>query len=95
MRSNSAAFSDHDNEDFDDKQSRFTDYSMSSSVMRRNAGLALVDDRFEQVSTLYFSSKCTCWGSRLIFELVEIRVKFYSYTKVGNRFIKQSATQLN
>jgi len=53
MRSNSAAFSDHDNEDFDDKQSRFTDYSMSSSVMRRNAGLALVDDRFEQMFAEY------------------------------------------
>lgn len=49
MRSNSAKFSDHDIEDFCDKESRFTDYSMSSSVMRRNAGLTLVDDRFEQV----------------------------------------------
>jgi len=53
MRSNSAKFSDHDNEDFDDKQSRFTDYSISSSVMRRNAGLTLVDDRFEQMFAEY------------------------------------------
>jgi len=53
MRSNSADFSDHDNDDFDDKQSRFTDYSMSSSVIRRNAGLTLVDDKFEQMFAQY------------------------------------------
>ena len=35
------------NEDM--KSSRFTEYSMSSSVMRRNDQLTLLDDRFEQV----------------------------------------------
>lgn len=35
------------NEDM--KSSRFTEYSMSSSVMKRNDQLTLLDDRFEQV----------------------------------------------
>jgi len=30
-------------------KSRFTDYSMSSSVIRRNEQLTLLDERFEQV----------------------------------------------
>ena len=42
---------------FDDEQSftgeetksRFTNYSMTSSVIRRNEGLTLLDDRFEKV----------------------------------------------
>lgn len=34
----------------EETKSRFTDYSMSSSVMRRNEQLTLLDDRFEQVS---------------------------------------------
>ena len=33
----------------EDKKSRFTEYSITSSVMRRNAQLSLLDDRFEQV----------------------------------------------
>lgn len=38
--------------DFDDveKKSRFTEYSMTSSVIRRNDQLTLLDDRFEKVS---------------------------------------------
>lgn len=31
-------------------KSRFTDYSLSSSVMHRNEGLTLLDDRFEKVN---------------------------------------------
>nr|CAG4642616.1 EOG090X08PQ [Evadne anonyx] len=53
LRSNSAEFSDPDVDDFCDKESRFTEYSMSSSVMRRNTGLTLVDDRFEQMYAEY------------------------------------------
>lgn len=34
----------------DDNKTRFTNYSMSSSVIRRNEGLTLIDDKFEQVS---------------------------------------------
>lgn len=36
---------------FDDEETRtlFTDYSMTSSVMRRNEQLTLLDDRFEKV----------------------------------------------
>jgi len=32
------------------KSSRFTEYSMSSSVIKRNEQLTLLDDRFEHVS---------------------------------------------
>ena len=34
----------------EETKSRFTDYSMSSSVIRRNNQLTLLDDRFENVS---------------------------------------------
>ena len=33
----------------EETKSRFTNYSISSSVMRRNEGLTLLDDRFEKV----------------------------------------------
>lgn len=33
----------------EETKTRFTNYSMSSSVIRRNQGLTLVDDKFEQV----------------------------------------------
>lgn len=33
----------------EDKKSRFSNYSMTSSVMRRSNGLRLLDDRFEKV----------------------------------------------
>lgn len=36
------------NFDDDDTKSRFTEYSMSSSVIRRNEQLSLLDDRFEK-----------------------------------------------
>ena len=39
---------------FNDTKSRFTEYSMTSSVIRRNAGLRLVDDTFESVSLWWF-----------------------------------------
>ena len=37
----------------DDTKSRFTEYSMTSSVIRRNAQLSLLDDRFEQVKQYF------------------------------------------
>lgn len=33
----------------EETRSRFTEYSMSSSVIRRNAQLTLLDDKFERV----------------------------------------------
>lgn len=46
-----------DREDFDDEReetkSRFTNYSLSSSVIRRNEGLTLLDDRFEKVGCIF------------------------------------------
>lgn len=33
----------------EETKSRFTNYSMSSSVIRRNEGLTLLDDKFEKV----------------------------------------------
>jgi protein LTV1 len=44
---------DCDSSDDDDNKSRFTNYSMSSSVVRRNKQLLLVDDRFEKVMSCY------------------------------------------
>ncbi|VVC28623.1 Hypothetical protein CINCED_3A022932 [Cinara cedri] len=37
----------------DDTKSRFTDYSMSSSVIRRNENLKLLDDQFEKLFSAY------------------------------------------
>merc|ERR1711976_824552 len=43
-------FSDENNfQDFDDKKTTFTQYSMSSSVMRRSEHLTQIDDTFESV----------------------------------------------
>ena len=61
IASDEADFSDNDDFDGDfqygdhqfmdeETKSRFTNYSMSSSVIRRNEGLTLLDDRFEKVS---------------------------------------------
>lgn len=36
----------------EETRSRFTEYSMTSSVMRRNEQLTLLDDRFEKVRQL-------------------------------------------
>lgn len=52
-------------DDDDENKSRFTNYSMSSSVVRRNKQLLLVDDCFEKVSfvkiikLLFSSVDCT------------------------------------
>ncbi|KAG6453865.1 protein LTV1 homolog [Manduca sexta] len=42
-----------DERDKDDTKSRFSQYSMSSSVMRRNQGLTLLDNRFEKMFAEY------------------------------------------
>ncbi|KAJ8710559.1 hypothetical protein PYW08_009074 [Mythimna loreyi] len=42
-----------DARDKDDTKSRFSQYSMSSSVMRRNQGLTLLDNRFEKMFAEY------------------------------------------
>eukprot|EP01134_Creolimax_fragrantissima_P008095 CFRG8095T1 len=53
------SFAGSDHEDFDEdvetgsQASRFTEYSMSSSVMHRNDKLQLLDDRFESVYAQY------------------------------------------
>ncbi|GAV06709.1 hypothetical protein RvY_16654 [Ramazzottius varieornatus] len=45
---------EQDDEDFqEDKRSRFSNYSMTSSVMRRTEGLRLLDDRFEKMMEQY------------------------------------------
>ena len=55
VASDAAELSDESMEDedmFEDEEtkSRFTNYSMTSSVIRRNEGLTLLDDRFEKVT---------------------------------------------
>lgn len=37
----------------EETKSRFTEYSMSSSVMRRNNQLELLDDKFEKVTYFF------------------------------------------
>lgn len=37
----------------EETKSRFTEYSMSSSVIRRNEQLTLLDDKFEKVNIYY------------------------------------------
>ena len=55
VASDEADMSDYEGSDFgslgDDfeTKTRFTNYSMSSSVMHRSEGLTLLDDRFEKV----------------------------------------------
>lgn len=52
----------------EETKSRFTEYSMTSSVMRRNEQLTLLDDRFEKVTNaqpggvpvLYLTHTQTC-----------------------------------
>lgn len=41
----------------EETKSRFTEYSMSSSVMRRNEQLTLLDDKFEKVY-IFVSPSC-------------------------------------
>lgn len=40
----------------EETKSRFTEYSMSSSVMKRNEQLTLLDDRFEKVCCYTFQN---------------------------------------
>lgn len=40
----------------EETRSRFTEYSLTSSVMRRNEQLSLLDDRFEKVNCRYASA---------------------------------------
>lgn len=59
---------EYDSEAYDDigslnneeTKSRFTDYSMSSSIIRRNANLKLLDDQFEQVLQYFFLYLLIC-----------------------------------
>ena len=48
--SDAGSFGQHSFDDVETK-SRFTSYTMTSSVMQRNEGLTLLDDRFEKVIT--------------------------------------------
>lgn len=45
----------------EETKSRFTSYSMSSSVIRRNEGLTLLDDRFEKVNHIYVYACIICF----------------------------------
>ncbi|XP_076805776.1 protein LTV1 homolog [Clavelina lepadiformis] len=52
---NGSYFSDED--DFEETRSRFTSYSMTSSVIRRNEQLTLLDDKFEKFYDTYHDTK--------------------------------------
>lgn len=56
--SDQADFSDDDGGQMfmdEETKTQFTNYSVSSSVMRRNEGLTLLDDRFEKVNKYAWS----------------------------------------
>ncbi|KAI0225499.1 hypothetical protein LSAT2_023745 [Lamellibrachia satsuma] len=44
----------------EETKSRFTSYSMSSSVVTRNAGLTLLDDRFEKTGKSHQTTMRRC-----------------------------------
>lgn len=54
----SEAYDDVGSLNMEDTKSRFTDYSMSSSIIRRNENLQLLDDQFEQVFIYLFMYIC-------------------------------------
>jgi len=56
----------------EETKSRFTEYSMSSSVMRRNEQLTLLDDKFEKVYIFIF----------LNMTLLYVLILFVYYTDV-------------
>lgn len=46
-------YDDYKLSDFEEeKQSRFTEYSMTSSVLSRNSNLTLLDEKFDEVISL-------------------------------------------
>lgn len=53
----SEAYDDIGSLNNEDTKSRFTDYSMSSSIIRRNDNLKLIDDQFEQVLKVLLFNK--------------------------------------
>jgi len=61
VSSNEADFSENDfsDDEFIDAETktRFTNYSMTSSVIRRNEGLTMLDDRFEKIFEEYDESE--------------------------------------
>lgn len=50
----SEAYDDLGSLNNEETKSRFTDYSMSSSIIKRNENLKLLDDQFEQVIIFFF-----------------------------------------
>lgn len=53
----SEAYDDVGSLNNEDTKSRFTDYSMSSSIIRRNDNLKLIDDQFEKVLKVLLFNK--------------------------------------
>jgi len=66
----SEAYDDIGSLNNEDTKSRFTDYSMSSSIIRRNDNLKLIDDQFEQVlKVLLFNKTLTKTENECVFSL--------------------------
>ncbi|ESP00566.1 hypothetical protein LOTGIDRAFT_157842 [Lottia gigantea] len=57
MFSENDDFDGEENLDKEETKSRFTNYSMTSSVIRRNEGLTLLDDRFEKFYEQYYEEE--------------------------------------
>lgn len=81
--SDKADFSDDDGEHMfmdEETKTQFTNYSVSSSVMRRNEGLTLLDDRFEKLYEQYEDTEIGaldhedidgCQGSHVLDSILE------------------------
>lgn len=64
-------------DDEDDTKTRFTNYSMSSSVIRRNEGLTLVDEKFEQVCQhLYFLHNRPSWNMIIVLFYLQLYAEY-------------------
>lgn len=62
----------------EETKSRFTEYSMSSSVMRRNEQLTLLDDKFEKV----YISVFLCYNGIIFYHVIMISNFFYLYNYI-------------
>jgi len=61
----------------EETKTRFTEYSMTSSVMRRNEQLTLLDDRFEKVN-LTDCNNCLSHCTIYIYNIIYMYIYIYN-----------------
>lgn len=60
--------------DKEETKSRFTEFSMSSSVVPRNDQLTLLDDRFEKVSVLFFLWRKLYANGKKVYKIYNLQI---------------------